>query len=121
MANKSGRIGSEWESRLLGWFRGRPKWRAERLHLAGVNDEGDLVVYDPWGDDPWIVEAKAERQMNLSAYVREAEVEAANYARARGMRRVPNWIVVVKRRNQPINKAYVVCTLEEFARQIEDA
>ena len=122
MTNRSKGIGSEWETRLLSYFRSRG-WRAERLALAGANDEGDLFVGIDLAD--FVVEAKAEKKIDLASYVKEAELEAFNHAKARGRHTrdgavdPASWLVIVKRRNQPVNKAYVVTTLEEFIRQVE--
>lgn len=118
MTNRSKQIGTAWETALVNWFRSKNLWTAERLTLSGKEDEGDvLVVRDV--HLPYIIEAKAERQMNLSGYVLEAEREAANYAKHRNLEHVPYWVVVVKRRNKPAGQAYVVTTLDEFYRQVE--
>lgn len=119
MTNKSKAKGTAWETALVNYFRSKPWWRAERLTLSGKEDEGDIVVYPTDHERVVIVEAKAERQMNLSAYVLEAEREASNYAKHRDLEHVPHWIVVVKRRNKPAGQAYVVTTLDEFYRQVE--
>lgn len=114
MTTKSRRIGSEWELRILRWVR-EQGLKAERLRLAGKDDEGDIAVEDV--GLTYVVEAKAEQKMDLSGYVREAEVEAVNYAKARGIdpeRVMP--IVIVKRRSQPVEKAYVVTTVDQFFR-----
>ena len=94
------------------WFReqGMP---TERLHLAGLHDEGDLAVTD--ADLTYLVEAKAERQIALSSYVNEAVIERDNYCKARGLDRstvLP--LAIVKRRSLPLEQAYVVTTVAEF-------
>ena len=117
MTTRSRRIGSDWELRLTKWFREVAKLPAERLHLAGKNDEGDIAVIDFDGDIVYLVEAKAEAKINLSGYMTEVHVEVVNYAKARGLdpeHVMP--IAVVKRRGYPIEKAYVVCELADFFR-----
>lgn len=97
---------------LLSWFRsiGLP---AERLRLAGKLDEGDLAVQDV--GLTYVVEAKNEAKLNLTGYVREAQAEADNYAKARKLRResvMP--VVIVKKRNAPISDAFVIVPAAEF-------
>ena len=118
MTNKSKQLGTSWETALVKWFRSKG-WIADRLTLAGKEDEGDLYVEDRFGIG-FVIEAKNERRMNLSAYVQEAEVEAENWIKHRdpgGTR--PPWLVIVKRRNRTAGQAYVVTTLDEFLRQME--
>lgn len=106
------RKGPQFEVDLLKWFR-RIGMPTERLRLAGMNDEGDLAVQDT--DMVYVVEAKNEAKINLTGYVREARVEADNYAKARGLSRqkvMP--LVIVKKRNAPIAEAFVVVPLSEF-------
>jgi len=117
VTTRSRRIGSDWEIRLTRWFREVAKLPAERLHLAGRMDEGDVAVIDVDGDIVYLIEAKAEAKINLSGYMNEVHVEVVNYAKARGLHPesvMP--IAVVKRRGYPIEKAYVICTLEDFFR-----
>lgn len=113
MSSKSRRTGSEFELRVLRWVREVAGLPAERLRLAGRNDEGDIAVQDV--GLVYLIEAKAEQKIDLSGYIREAEVEAVNYAKARGLDpETVMPIVVVKRRNQPVEKSYVVTTLAQF-------
>jgi Holliday junction resolvase len=112
---KARAAGTAFETALLAKLRSFGL-NAERLRLSGKRDEGDIAAFDP--ADPqtiWVIEAKAEKSMNLAGYIREAEVERENYAAKRGI--LPDDVmpvVVVKRRNQPIEKAYVVTTVEQF-------
>jgi len=117
MTTRSRRIGSDWELRLTKWVRAVAKLPAERLHLSGRNDEGDIAVTDFDGGLIYLIEAKAEAKINLSGYMNEVHVERVNYAKARGLD--PETVMpvaVVKRRGYPIEKAYVVTTLEDFFR-----
>ena len=117
MTTRSRRIGSDWELRLTKWVRAVAKLPAERLHLSGRNDEGDIAVTDVDNGLVYLIEAKAEAKINLSGYMNEVHVEVVNYAKARGLDPgdvMP--IAVVKRRGYPIERAYVVCELQDFFR-----
>lgn len=116
MSTKSRRIGTDAELRALRYVREEAGLRAERLRLAGRLDEGDIAIEDD-GDDflIYLAEVKAEQKIDLSGYVREVEAERLNYAKARAI--MPDDvmpIVIVKRRNQPVEKWYVVTTMEHF-------
>jgi len=110
------RKGSQFECDLLRYFRETVSLPAERLHLAGQKDEGDLAVQDI--GLTYLIEAKAEARMTFASYVKEARIEAAHYAFARGIdpeRVFP--LAVVKRAGLPIGESYVVSTLTDFFRQ----
>lgn len=113
MSTASRRIGTAFESALVAHIRERFGLRAERLRQAGKNDQGDIAVDDV--GLVYLIEAKAEKSINLSGYITEAEVERKNYCRARG---IPESAVmplaVVKRRGKGIGDAYVVTTLDQF-------
>lgn len=110
MANPSRRKGSQFEVAILNWFRGRG-YDAERLTLSGKDDEGDLRVLARGLPSDlathYVIEAKAEKAIDLSGYVREARAEAGNYARRRGLDGATP-LVIIKKRNAPIEDAYVV-------------
>jgi hypothetical protein len=50
----------------------------------------------------------------LPEFWREAEVEAENYAKARGLTEVPLHYIILKRRNAGIEKAWVIQDLEQW-------
>lgn len=89
----------------------------ERLALAG-DDEGDLII--KWQDRRGhgrvaVVEAKNRKQISLAQFVEEAVVERDNYCRRRKVE--PSnveAVAIVKRRNHPWHKAYVVMTVDEY-------
>jgi len=111
---KNRRAGALWETTLLDYLRSTGH-KAERLRLAGTNDEGDIALMGNDFNADVIIEAKAEKQINLASYVGEAEKEAGNYARRRGIDPADvDWCAVVKRRNHPVGKAYVVMTLDHY-------
>jgi len=88
---------------------------ADRLRLAGKDDEGDLVVVI--SGQTYILELKNTARLNLPEFWRQAEVEALNYAKARGVGEVPLHYVVVKRRNSGIEKAWVVQDLTQWLKE----
>jgi hypothetical protein len=89
---------------------------AERLAKAGANDEGDIVTII--AGQTYILECKNRKTMNLPAFWDEAQVEAKNYAKARGMVATPPAFVIVKRRRGSIEDAWVIQTLEKWIEQM---
>ena len=106
--------GAAFEIDVMKWFRGLGVL-AERLRLAGKDDEGDLVVVV--AGQTYILELKNTARLDLPQFWREAEVEALNYAKARGIGEVPLHYVVVKRRNAGIEKSWVVQDLEQWLKE----
>lgn len=107
------RRGALFETDLVAWLREVARLSAERLRLTGRDDEGDVAVVDD--DLVYVIEAKNVKQINLTDFVRQARVEAANYARKRGLdpaRVMP--LAVVKQRGKGIGEAFVVTTLSDF-------
>lgn len=104
-ANK--RKGSEFERDLL-WYWRYHGFNAEALRTTGRHDEGDLVL----ADHNVLFEAKAEKTISLSQYLREAEVERWNYAGRRGLASPPRGAAIVKRRGHGTGESYVVMTLD---------
>lgn len=88
---------------------------AERLRLAGKDDEGDLVCVI--AGQTYILELKNRKTINLSEFWSEAQVEALNYAKARGIGEVPLHYVLVKRRNAGIEKSWVIQDLEQWLKE----
>lgn len=73
MVNKSGRIGTAWESKIVEALVARG-WRyAERRRLAGSADRGDIA-----GIPGIVIEAKSCRRIEVAAWVDEANVERDN-------------------------------------------
>ena len=103
--------GAGFETAVLKWLRGHGVL-AERLRLAGKADEGDIVCFV--SGSPYVLELKAQARLDLPGFWREATVEAANYAKARGISPVPPSYVIVKRRQASIDQAWVVQTLEQW-------
>lgn len=89
---------------------------AERLARRGSKDEGDVVVRSDFlGGTIGILECKAPgagNKINLAGWTKEAQVEADNYAEARGIPRetiLP--AVVIKARGKAIADSYLVLRL----------
>jgi len=108
-ANK--RKGSSFETGILKFLRGKGVL-AERLRLAGKDDEGDIVCMV--AGQPYIFELKATAKMDLPQFWREATTEAFNYAKARGLDPVPPAYVIVKRRMAGLEQAWVVQDLTQW-------
>lgn len=111
-ANK--RKGSSFETGILKWLRGKGV-AAERLRLAGKDDEGDIVCMV--AGRPYIFELKATIKMDLPQFWREACVEAANYAKARNLEAVPPAYVIVKRRMAGLDQSWVIQDLNQWLKQ----
>ena len=106
--------GSQFETDVMKWLR-RAGVIAERLTKAGAKDEGDMVVII--SGETYILELKNRQTLSLPEFWREAQVEALNYAKARGIGEVPLHYVVVKRRNAGIEKAWVVQDLTQWLKE----
>jgi len=116
MANKNGRKGSQFETDVMKWLRNAGAM-AERLTKAGAKDEGDMVVII--SGETYILELKNRQTLSLPEFWREAQVEALNYAKARGIGEVPMSYVVVKRRNASIDQAWVIQDLKQWIKEKE--
>ena len=114
MANKNGRKGSQFETDVMKWLRSKSVI-AERLTKAGAKDEGDMVVII--SGETYILELKNRQTLSLPEFWREAQVEALNYAKARGLGEVPLSYVVVKRRNASIDQAWVIQDLSQWIKE----
>jgi Holliday junction resolvase len=97
--------GATFETDVLKWLR-KVGVLAERLTKAGSKDEGDMVAVI--AGKTYILELKNRATLSLPQFWREAQVEALNYAKARGLGEVPLHYVVVKRRNASIDQAWVI-------------
>ena len=110
-ANK--RKGALFETGILKWFRSKGV-NAERLRLAGKDDEGDVVCIV--AGQPYIFELKATAKMDLPLFWREATTEAFNYAKARNLDAVPPAYVIVKRRMAGLEQSWVIQDLDQWLR-----
>jgi Holliday junction resolvase len=103
--------GSKFETDVMKYLRKLGHF-AERLAKAGANDEGDIVTII--AGQTYILECKNRKSLNLPAFWDEAQVEAKNYAKARGMVASPLAFVIVKRRQHGVEKAWVVQDLDQW-------
>lgn len=116
------RAGKRFEKELLDYLRGTGH-DAERLRLAGVEDEGDILLRLDYGKyeiatDRIVIEAKREQGFKLGPWLKEAQVEANNYGLHRGLNYDPHFVVVHHARGKGIGQSYVTTTLDEWLRQI---
>lgn len=114
MANPNGRKGAKFETDVMRWLREQGAV-AERLTKAGAKDEGDLFVFVQ--GETSIFELKNRKKLDLPAFWDEAQVEAKNYAKARGLLSLPSAFVIVKRRNHGIEKSWVIQDLDQWMRE----
>jgi len=106
--------GSQFETDVMKWLR-KMGAIAERLTKAGAKDEGDIVTVI--AGETYILELKNRANLSLPQFWREAQVEALNYAKARGLGEVPPSYVIVKRRNASIDQAWVIQDLAQWLKE----
>jgi hypothetical protein len=103
------RKGNAWEREVVGYLRDHGHPAAEGAYGAGrPEDVGDID-----GVPDFTIEAKAHKALDLAGWITEAERErlAADERFA---------AVIAKRRGEPTGAAYVVMTLNTFARLTAD-
>lgn len=106
--------GSQFETDVMKWLR-KAGVIAERLTKAGAKDEGDIVTVI--AGETYILELKNRATLSLPEFWREAQVEALNYAKARGLGEVPLSYVIVKRRNASIDQSWVIQDLAQWTKE----
>lgn len=116
MSSYNKQKGSKFETDVMKYLRKLGHF-AERLAKAGASDEGDIITII--AGQSYILECKNRKSLNLPQFWAEAQTEAANYAKARGMVATPPAFVVVKRRNASIADAWVIQPLSEWVTNIE--
>ena len=105
-ANK--RRGAAWEIDLADELVNEG-YEAQRLPRAGRNDIGDVFLKTV--NDSYVIEAKAPRRdgkVDLSGWIREAQVESENYRIQKRLELAPSPLVIIKASNRGIGDAYVV-------------
>ena len=106
--------GATFETDVMRWLR-KMGVTAERLTKAGAKDEGDIMAIV--AGQTYILELKNRQALNLPTFWKEAQIEAANYAKARGLEVTPLAYVIVKRRNAGIEQAWVVQDLTQWLKE----
>lgn len=115
-ANK--RRGALFESDLVEYLRSKGHL-AQRLPKNGREDEGDIELRKEMSLNPAvIIEAKAEKSVDLAGYIAEIEAEVLNYEKHRSLPHGRPGIVVIKRRMKPVGQSYVLTTLDHFLQEI---
>lgn len=110
MTSPQRRKGSSFELAIVAYLKDHGFPFAERAYGAGrPDDRGDID-----GIAGWTIEAKNHKTIDLAGWCSEASAEAANGTRS------PRWAVVAKRRNRPVEDAYVVMSLAQFAHLLAD-
>ena len=107
------RRGAAFEIELAEWLLTHG-YDAQRLPRAGRNDIGD--VFMPTVNDIYVIEAKAPRRdgkIDLSGWIKEADIEAENYRIAKKLKIAPHPLVIIKASNKGIGEAYVVQRLSD--------
>lgn len=109
--------GATFESDTRNWFRARG-YDAERLARTGSLDEGDVVVRTDFLGSIGVIECKApgaSNRIDLAGWTKESQVEAANYAKARGIKREAVLAaVLIKARGKSIADSYLVLRLGDI-------
>ena len=106
--------GATYETDIRDWFRANG-YDSERLARTGARDEGDVVVRKDFLGSIGVIECKAPgagNAISLSAWTKEAQIEALHYAEARGLTReqvMP--AVLIKARGKSIADSYLVLRL----------
>ena len=111
MSSYNKQKGSKFETDVMKYLRKLGHF-AERLAKAGANDEGDIVTII--AGQTYILECKNRKSIDLPQFWAEAQTEAANYAKARGLLDSPLAFVIVKRRQHGVEKAWVIQDLDQW-------
>lgn len=107
--------GAAFEIDVIKWFR-KLGFNAERLRLAGKDDEGDVVVVV--AGETYLFECKNTAKLELDNFWNQIEVEAKNYSKARGVD-TPFHYVLWKRKRKGINQTWVICSLDQWLKEKE--
>lgn len=114
VANK--RKGASFEIDIVKWFRSLG-FKAERLRLAGKEDEGDVVVVV--AGQTYLFECKNTQSLQLEEFWRQIEVEAKNYAKQRDVE-VPLHYILYKRKRKGVDKTWVIQELNQWLDEKKD-
>ena len=113
-ANKA--RGARWEIDITKGLR-EQGYDAERVHLNGAEDEGDVTVRK--GGRYFIVEAK-NAALKPTEFLRQASLEAEHFASHRSLDRgLVHPVVFVKRARLPFDQGLALLTIEEYLRLVD--
>src|ERR1039458_9776019 len=107
MVNRNKAKGTAHETATVRYLQENGFPKAERRALAGNSDKGDIV------NIPAVIECKNAQRIELSTWCDEADVERINAGERFG-------ILVIKRRNKGINKAYAVVPLSQMVELLNE-
>lgn len=102
--------GAAFEIDVMKWFRSKG-FKAERLRLAGMEDEGDVVVIV--AGKTYLFELKNTAKLELEEFWRQVTIEAKNYAKKRNEKE-PLRYVLYKRKRKGIHKTWVIQELDQW-------
>jgi hypothetical protein len=103
MVNKAKKAGTEHESRSVIWFKTHGWLYARRIVMKGQRDEGDI---DLGNGIPVVLEAKAEKTVNLAGYIKELDAEIVNAGAETG------FVIIKRRGTRDVGKYYALTTVE---------
>jgi Holliday junction resolvase len=107
MTNPQKIKGSAWERAVADWLSENGFPMADRRYGAGhTQDKGDII-----GVPNFALECKDHATINLAQFLDEAIIEAV-HAKARF------GAAIIKRRRKPVDQAYVVMSLSQWAELI---
>jgi hypothetical protein len=110
--------GKKFESDLVKFLRVENGLDAERLHLSGAEDEGDILLRAS-DQTRFVIEAKRTKGFFLADWVKQAQTERDNYVVHRGITHTGTGFVVVHyARGKGISQSYVTTTLEEWLKRL---
>ena len=110
MSTPSKRKGSAWELAIAKYLV-EQGWKFAERRIAGATlDKGDI-----YGIIGCVIEAKNEKRINLSGYLKELEVEIRNANAATGV------VMVKKKGTTDVGEAYAVMPIKEWVKLMKEA
>jgi hypothetical protein len=108
--NKSKIKGTSAETAVVNWLVSQGRKHVERRALNGVNDRGDIA-----GLPAVVIEVKNHKEMKLSAWLKELEVEMANDKAETGV------VIHKKTGTLDVGKWYATMPVSEWFKLLEEA
>jgi hypothetical protein len=110
MSTPSKRKGSAWELAIAKYLIEKGWKHAERRIAGSTIDKGDI-----YGIIGCVIEAKNEKKITLSEYMKELEVEVANAKATTGV------AIVKKKGTTDVGQAYAVMPVEMWVKLMKEA